>query len=100
VRPTTCEFDSRLAGSTTTRANSSPSTTTIARPASTQSTDRITRLKCPVTSPRAMPRMGVPSGAMIMAPITVAVESASTPLIAMTAESTSMMRKPERFATT
>ncbi len=48
--------------------------------------------------PSAIPRIGVPSGAMIIAPITVAVESASTPLMAMIADSTSMMRKPVRFA--
>ena len=33
--------------------------------------------------PSAMPRIGVPSGAMIMAPMTVAVESVSTPAIAI-----------------
>ena len=48
--------------------------------------------------PAAIPRIGVPSGAMIIAPITVAVESASTPATAMTPESTSMMKNPLRLA--
>ena len=63
----------------------SPSTTTITSPTSTHRIERITRLRCPVTMPSAMPRIGVPSGAMIMAPMTVAVESVSTPAIAIDA---------------
>ena len=49
--------------------------------------------------PSAMPRIGVPSGAMIMAPMTVAVESASTPAIAIVPASVSMIRKPVRLLT-
>ena len=48
--------------------------------------------------PSAIPRIGVPSGAMIIAPITVAVESVSTPAIAIVPASVSMMRKPVRLA--
>ena len=44
-----------------------------------------------------MPMMGVDSGAMIIAPITVAVESASTPLVAMTPDRTSIVQKADRL---
>ena len=47
--------------------------------------------------PSAIPMIGVDSGAMIIAPITVAVESASTPAVAMTAESASMVQKADDF---
>jgi hypothetical protein len=40
-----------------------------------------------VTTPSTTPRIGVISGAMIMAPITVAVESLTTPAVAITADS-------------
>ncbi len=79
VRPRTCELVARLSGVATKTEKSSPSTTTITSPSSTHRIDRTTRLRCPVTMPSAMPRIGVPSGAMIMAPMTVAVESVSTP---------------------
>ncbi len=49
--------------------------------------------------PSAIPRIGVPSGAMIIAPITVAVESVSTPAIAIIAGRVSMIRNPVRLLT-
>lgn len=42
--------------------------------------------------------IGVDNEAMIMAPMTVAVESASTPADAMTADSVSMVQNADRFA--
>jgi len=45
-----------------------------------------------------MPRIGVDSGAMIIAPITVAVESVTTPDTAMIPERVSITQKPDRFA--
>ncbi|MFZ4302170.1 hypothetical protein [Streptomyces cinereoruber] len=41
--------------------------------------------------------IGVDSGAMIIAPITVAVESVSTPAAAMTEDSVSIVQKAERL---
>ena len=40
-----------------------------------------------VTTPSTIPRIGVISGAMIMAPITVAVESLTTAAVAITPDS-------------
>ncbi|MEU3099505.1 hypothetical protein ABZ690_33520 [Streptomyces sp. NPDC006967] len=40
---------------------------------------------------------GVDSGAMIIAPTTVAVESVSTPIAAMAEDSVSVIQKAERF---
>ena len=42
--------------------------------------------------------MGVDSGAMIIAPMTVAVESEMTPAVAMTPESTSIVQKADCLA--
>ncbi len=97
MRPITCELVGRLSGVATNTASASPSTTTMPTPLSTHRIEDTTSLSCPVTMPHAMPRIGVPSGAMIMAPITVAVESVSTPAIAITPDSVSMMRNPERL---
>ncbi len=97
VRPSTCELVARLSGVATNRAKNRPSTTTIPTPESTQRIERTTRLRWPVTMPSAMPRIGVPSGAMIMAPMTVAVESVSTPAIAIVPANVSMIRKPVRL---
>ena len=47
--------------------------------------------------PSAIPMIGVDSGAMIIAPITVAVESESTPAVAMTADSVNMVQNAEIF---
>jgi hypothetical protein len=44
-----------------------------------------------------MPMIGTPSGAMIMAPITVAVESPSTPATAMSPESVSIVQNADTF---
>ena len=56
------------------------------------------RIRSRFTMPSAMPMIGVDSGAMIMAPMTVAVESASTPAVAMTPDSTSIVQKADCFA--
>ena len=57
----------------------------VAAPASTSSNDRTRLVWSPSTVASIVPRIGVMSGATIMAPITVAVESATTPAEAMTA---------------
>jgi len=53
------------------------------------------RRRC--AEPRAMPMIGVDRGAMIIAPITVAVESVSTPPPAMTDDIVSMVQKAEHL---
>ena len=58
--------------------------TTVAEPVRRRSTD-----------PRAMPMIGVDNGAMIMAPITVAVESVRTPPPAMIAASVSIVQNAD-----
>ena len=47
------------------------------------------------TMPRATPMIGVETGAMIIAPMTVAVESDTTPAVAITADSTSIVQKAD-----
>ena len=79
----------------TTRAATTPTRTTTTAP---QNTNRPARIRSRFTRPSAMPMIGVESGAMIMAPMTVAVESASTPAVAMTAESTSMVQNADCLA--
>ena len=68
--------------------------TTIApvnvNPAARRVTDVLRR-----TMPKATPMIGVDSGAMIMAPITVAVESDTTPAVAITADRTSIVQKAD-----
>ncbi|WP_246111334.1 hypothetical protein [Terrabacter aerolatus] len=49
------------------------------------------------TSARAVPMIGVDSGAMIMAPMTVAVESAMIPALAMEAARTSIVQNADRL---
>ena len=56
--------------------------------------------KSPYAIPTAMPWMGVASGAMTIAPITVAVESETIPAVAITAESVSKSQKRVCFAAT
>ncbi len=55
-----------------------------AAPASTSRIERIRLARSPSTTPSIVPRIGIISGATIIAPITVAVESATTPAEAMT----------------
>src|SRR6478735_12417250 len=67
----------------------------------TKSPPSTTNLTAPVrsrfTRARAVPMIGVESGAMIMAPMTVAVESAMIPALAMQAASSSMVQYADRF---
>ena len=62
---------------------SQPIATTAAEPSTTSSTERPRFGPSRVTTESTVPRIGVISGATIIAPITVAVESASTPAVAM-----------------
>jgi hypothetical protein len=56
-----------------------PIATTHAAPATTSARARARFARSPVTTDRTVPRIGVISGATIMAPITVAAESATIP---------------------
>jgi len=73
----------------TAATNSQLSASTAAAPATSSSRHRNRLARSAVTTPSTMPRIGVISGAMIMAPITVAVESLTTPAVAITPESSS-----------
>lgn len=64
---------------------SAPSATTNAAPRTVTASERTAWRPLPVTMPAAVPRIGVPSGAMIMAPMTAAVAFVTTPAAAMTA---------------
>ncbi len=79
-------------GGAATQPSSMPIATTARAPPSTSSTQRTTWRRAASTRARAVPRIGVISGATIIAPITVAVESPTTPALAMTAASTSSPR--------
>ena len=61
-------------------------------------TKRPARIRSRFTMPSAMPMIGVESGAMIIAPMTVAVESASTPAVAITPDSTSIVQNADCLA--
>jgi hypothetical protein len=67
-------------------ANARPIAVTTPRP--TRSSERHRWSISPVTMARALAMIGVMSGATIMAPMTVAVESARTPPVAITTERT------------
>ena len=60
---------------------------TTSAPPRTSRTLRTTCSRSARTTASAVPRIGVISGATIIAPMTVAVESAITPAVAMTAAS-------------
>ena len=62
-----------------------PIATTSAAPATTSSRETTRLRRSPITTLSTVPRIGVISGATIIAPMTVAVESATTPAEAMTA---------------
>ncbi len=86
---------SKLPGSSSEKAT--PTRTTTAAPVRAKRTERLVAFGSRLAMPSAMPMIGVDSGAMIIAPITVAVESASTPAVAMTAESASMVQNADSF---
>ena len=70
---------------------------TAAAPASTRPTFLSTWRRSASTMASADPRIGVINGATIIAPITVAVESETTPALAMTDASTSSTQKADDF---
>ena len=92
VRDVTCEFAVR----STAPGRSTAAATPMARPPP-PGTKRPARTRSRFTIPRAMPMMGVDRGAMIIAPMTVAVESARIPAVAMTPESTSIVQNADCF---
>ncbi len=95
TREATSEFVAATTGSGTSSPSRKPTATTSAAPASTVVTPRTIRARSARTTARAVPRMGVISGATIMAPITVASESATIPEPAMIAASVSSTQKAD-----
>ena len=94
VREVICELvEQSMSG--TTKAATTPISTTTTAP---RKTNRPARIRSRFTMPSAMPMIGVESGAMIIAPMTVAVESARTPAVAMIPESTSIVQNADCFA--
>ena len=87
IRAATWPLVAATTGYGTNRPISHPMATTAAAPATTKMTHRRTLARSASTTPRTIPRIGVISGATIMAPITVAVESLTTPADAITAAS-------------
>ena len=78
-----------MAAATTSRATKVPTAhpiaTTSAAPLTTSRSESARLRRSPMTTLSTVPRIGVIRGATIMAPMTVAVESATTPADAMTA---------------
>lgn len=75
-----------VATSTTTGRSppsSTPVVTAITTPANTHSPDHASRRGQPIASARDAPSSGVISGAISMAPTTIAVESLKTPTVAI-----------------
>ena len=73
-------------GPTTTAPSSQPMPMAAKAPAITRPTDLVRFLRSPRTAASMVPWMGTMSGATIIAPITVAVESATMPAPAMIAD--------------
>ena len=93
IRPWTWLLDSmsRMPGASHMKAAESP--IAVATPMATSNSDRPMWRWSPVTMASAVAMMGVMRGATIMAPMTVAVESPSTPPVAMSTDSTSRTAK-------
>jgi hypothetical protein len=89
TRAATWPLVAATTGNGTNRPSSQPSTTTAAAPATSSSRHRRRFPASASTTAGTIPRIGVISGATIIAPITVAVESLTTPADAITAASTS-----------
>ena len=95
TREATCEFVAATTGSGTRSPRRWPRATTSAAPSRTVVTPRRMRARSARTTASAVPRIGVMSGATIIAPITVASESATTPAPAMIAASVSRTQKAD-----
>ena len=95
TREATSELVAATTGSGTSSPSRKPIATTSAAPARTVVTPRTIRDRSARTTARAVPRIGVISGATIIAPITVASESATTPAPAMIAASVSSTQKAD-----
>lgn len=85
TRAATCEFVAATTSLGTNQASTSPIATTTTAAVVTMATDRSRFARSPSTDASIVPWMGIISGATIMAPITVAVESERMPVLAMTA---------------
>ena len=97
MRPATCELVVESIGTAARWPNSQARKITAAAPARTMPTERSRLGLSARTMARTMPRIGVISGATIMAPMTVAVESLITPAVAITADSRSSIQKRVYF---
>ena len=89
TRPATCEFPGATTGPGTISPKNQPMAITVRAPAATRPSERARLALSPVTTDSTVPRIGVISGATIIAPITVASESATTPAAAITLDSPS-----------
>src|SRR3712207_3835370 len=88
TRPATCEFVAAVTSLTTSRPTSHP-TAMAARPPHARRRSEWTRFDRSASTTESMvPRIGVIRGATIIAPMTVAVESAAMPAAAMIEAST------------
>jgi hypothetical protein len=87
VRPVICPFDVSGCSSGRIQARKAPMRTTAAAPPSVRAAELQSRRASPMTTASAIPMIGVPSGATIIAPMTVAVELAKMPAVAMMADS-------------
>jgi hypothetical protein len=84
-----CEFWPAGCSSGSTTAISAASATTTAIAAATTATDSSSGRSSPYAMATAAPWIGIASGTMIIAPMTVAVESPITPVVAIAVDSTS-----------
>jgi hypothetical protein len=93
MRPATWLLVSAVTPTAVSFPNRKASPTTSSAPPTTSATERARFCVSPMVTESTVPRIGVMSGATIIAPITVAVESPTIPAAAMTAESASSVQK-------
>jgi len=92
VRAVTCPLAARGCSSGRIHHKNAPSKMTAAAPPATRPADVHSRRPSPITTASPIPMIGVPSGATIMAPITVAVELVKIPAVAIVADSPSKIQ--------
>ena len=97
TRPATWLFVAATTSGTCSTPMRYPIATTTSAPPNTSPTLCSRCLRSASTSASAVPRIGVINGATIIAPITVAVESATIPAEAMMAASTRRTQKADIF---
>ena len=98
VRPVTCGLAESGIRRGITRPTTAPIAIATTIPRNRNQSAPSNRFRYPAAIASAAPKIGVPSGAMIIAPTTVAVEFSMTPPAAMTVDSTSNGQKNDRFS--